>query len=35
VGFAVGAVAAYPGRELSMVGLMVGIALFFVGWEGP
>lgn len=31
VGLAAGAVAAYPGRELSMVGLMVGVALFFVG----
>jgi hypothetical protein len=35
VGFAAGTVTAYPGRELSMVGLMAGLALFFVGRGEP
>jgi hypothetical protein len=35
IGLAAGTAAAYPGRELSMIGLMVGVALFFVGRGEP
>jgi len=31
VGYAVGVVAAYPGRAFSLTGLMVGLALLSVG----
>lgn len=31
VGYAAGVATAYPGRELSLVGLMAGTALFLVG----
>jgi hypothetical protein len=31
LGYAIGVVAAYPGRSLAMAGVMVGIALLAVG----
>lgn len=31
IGYLAGMVTAYPGRELTIVGLMAGVALFFVG----
>lgn len=31
VGYALGTVEPYPGRELSLVGVMTGFSLFFVG----
>lgn len=34
VGYGVGVSAAYPGRELSLVGIMVGITLTAVGLGG-
>ncbi|MFB6116968.1 hypothetical protein [Halosegnis sp.] len=30
-GYAVGTVQPYPGRELALVGMMVGLSLLFVG----
>ena len=33
LGYAVGVVAAYPGRAFSVAGVMVGIALLAVGGE--
>lgn len=35
VGYAVGAATPYPGRELTLVGVMVGTSLVFVGRESP
>jgi hypothetical protein len=34
VGYVVGVVAPYPGRSLSLVGVMVGITLWAVGTSG-
>lgn len=34
VGYAAGVAAAYPGRELSLVGIMIGITLTSVGLGG-
>ncbi|MFC7177409.1 hypothetical protein [Halosegnis marinus] len=31
VGYAAGVAAPYPGRELTLVGLMAGASLFFLG----
>ncbi|WP_336021796.1 hypothetical protein [Halobellus salinisoli] len=34
VGYAIGVVAAYPGRSVSLVGLMVGVTLYAIGHDG-
>ncbi|MFC6732488.1 MULTISPECIES: hypothetical protein [unclassified Haladaptatus] len=32
VGYAIGVLAPYPGRELSLTGVMVGITLLSISW---
>jgi hypothetical protein len=33
VGYAIGVAAPYPGRSASIVGIMVGVTLYAVGYE--
>ena len=34
VGYAVGVAAPYPGRSVTIVGVMVGVTLYAIGYEG-
>ena len=34
VGYAIGVAAPYPGRSASIVGLMVGVTLYAIGYDG-
>ncbi|WP_199723014.1 hypothetical protein [Halobellus sp. Atlit-38R] len=34
VGYAVGVAAPYPGRSATLVGVMVGVTLYAVGYDG-
>ncbi|MFD1684338.1 hypothetical protein [Halobellus litoreus] len=33
-GYAIGVAAPYPGRSASLVGIMVGVTLYAIGYEG-